>query len=521
VNKKLLIYVISGLLMFNGCELKKRTYDTLYLRLKQDITTLDPAFIVDVDGGMLAAYLYNGLVRLDKQLNVIPDIAKKWEISTDGKTYRFYLRNDVFFSTGEKVTAVDFKKSFERIIDPEVSSPRSWIFDKVKGKDLFMSGKSREVEGFVVVEDHIFEIVLNQPFSPFLSILTIPNAMIVKPDGNHGIQYIPKGTGPFIFNDWQRGNKISLVRNNNYFDGKPNIEKLVIRFIPEDFTAITEFENGNLDVLEIPRSEFEYFTQYDRWKNLVFSTEILNTYYLGFNCEEPPYSNPMFRRAITAGINRDMIIKNFMSSRVTKAGSPVPQILINEGISFTPQHDFDSSYAKSELEKSGVNYKNLTLTLVFNSDKEMEGIAELIQHDLGNMGLTIQLEELEWTTFKEKISTGEAKMFILSWWADYPDIENFLYPTFASVNRGSAGNRVRYKNEKFDTIIEQARTCVDMQTQNKLYCDALNIISNDCPWCCLWHKKKYTVIQPWVKNYFLAPVYNIDKGLEIKLEKRQ
>lgn len=523
MNKKIFVIFIVGLLLCcgSGCELEKRVYNTLFVRLKQDITTLDPAFIVDVDGGMLAAYLYNGLVRLDKELNIIPDLAEKWEISPDGAKYRFYLRKDIKFSNGEYLTAGDVKKSFERILDPEVSSPRSWIFEKVKGKESFLLRKSGEVEGFVAVDDHVFEIILDQPFSPFLSMLTTPNAMVIKPEGKHGIQYIPVGTGPFVFANWQRGNKIELIRNDVYFEGKPKLEKLVVRIVPEDFTAITEFENGNIDILEIPRAEFEYFTQYEKWKNLVFSTDILNTYYLGFNCLEYPYSNPAFRRAVVAGINRDMIIKNFMNSRVTKAESPVPKVLIDEKISFNPQHDYNPSYAKAELEKSGIDFKNQTLTLVFNSDKEMEGIAELIQHDLGNIGLKVRLEELEWTAFKEKISTGEAKMFILSWWADYPDIENFLYPTFASVNWGPAGNRVHYKNPQFDKLIERARTEVDKSVQDKLYSEALNIISNDCPWCCLWHKKKYTVVQPWVKNYFLAPVYNVDKGLEIKLERRQ
>jgi len=107
---------------------------------------------------------------------------------------------------------------------------------------------------------------------------------------------------------------------------------------------------------------------------------------------------------------------------------------------------------------------------------------------------------------------------IVSLLADYPDIENFLYPVFHSKNWGSAGNRVRYKNEKFDNLIESARTTVDSDKQSKLYEDALNCVMQDTPWVCLWHKKKFTVTQPWVKGYSLSPVYSVEKGTKIKLE---
>ncbi len=503
--------IIVWIVFVSGCDFNKRTLDTLSLRLKEDITTLDPAFIVDVDGGKISAYLYNGLVRLNTKLEVIPDLAKRWEILDGGKRYRFYLKEGVLFSNGEVLKSQDVKKSFERILDPAVISPRSWIFEKVQGADKFVSGEKNEVIGFKVIDDITFEIILDEPFTPFLSILTTTNALVVIAKTGKN----PDGTGPFILQNWQRGNKLVLSRNENYFESIPHIKKVVFRIIPEDFTAITEFENGLIDILDIPRSEFDDFRKNPRWVNCIYSTSGLNTYYLGFNCQQKPYSNPKFRKAVCSAINRTSIIKNYLDSRVEKADSPVHPMLISKDITYSPQMSYDPDYAVEMLRETGVVS---VPTLYFSSDREQEGVAELIQNDLKRIGLTVKLEQLEWTAFKEKVSSGDAGMFLLSWWADYPDIENFLYPVFHSKNWGSAGNRVRYKNEKFDNLIDLARTTVDLDKQSGLYEDALNCVIQDTPWVCLWHKKKFSVTQPWVKGYSLSPVYSVEKGTEIKLE---
>ena len=506
--------MLAATLLFCGCDYKERSYDVLYLRIKKDITTLDPAFIVDVDGGRVAAYLYNGLVKLDETLKVVPDIASSWDILDDGRRYRFYLRNDVYFSNNVKCTASIVKKSFERIIDPDVGSPRTWIFEKVQGVAEVMQGKQNNVSGFIAVNDYVFDIVLEEPFLPFLSMLTISNALVVIADDHSQDIY---GSGPFLVESWNRGNRLTLIRNEKYFDKKSEVERVVFKIIPEDFTAITEFENGKIDVFEIPRSEFEYFVHDKQWKNLVYGTPALNTYYLGFNCQNELYSEKIFRKAVGLSINREKIIDNYMESRVQIADSPVPPVLIDENIVFDKQPGYNPDEAVELLKRLGDG--TISVNLYLSSNREMEGVAELIQYDLKAVGIDVNIHVLEWTTFKEAVSNGEAGMFLLSWWADYPDIENFLYPVFHSANWGAAGNRVRYRNTQFDELIEKASETVDKNKRNELYEQALNIVMDDCPWVCLWHKKKFTVTQSWIKNYSLYPLYSVDKGNEIKIEK--
>ena len=166
--KKILLLL---LLLLVGCSQQERLPGYLYLRLGSDPTTLDPAFIVDASGGSIAAKLYDGLVGFDQAANIVPGLARSWEISPDGRVYTFHVRRDVKFSNGRMLTASDFKYSFERVLDPAVKSPRTWLFDRIAGAKDFMAGKAREVSGIRVLDGCTLEITLDAPFGPFLGLL--------------------------------------------------------------------------------------------------------------------------------------------------------------------------------------------------------------------------------------------------------------------------------------------------------------------------------------------------------------
>lgn len=155
--------------------------------------------------------------------------------------------------------------------------------------------------------------------------------------------------------------------------------------------------------------------------------------------------------------------------------------------------------------------------LLINTSDEMQSIAEICQHFWKKTGIEIEITQRDWNGFKEALNNSEFDMFILSWWADYPDAENFLYPTFYSGNWGSAGNRVRYSNTEFDALITEARAETDVELRQNLYRKATNIIVEDSPWVFLWHKKDYCAVQPWIRDFKMFPLYYSDKGTGIKI----
>jgi len=514
-----IIFPIITLLFILSCSPHYRISGYIYYRLNTNPTTLDPALIVDVTGGSLSAKIFNGLVRLDKNLNIISDVASKWETSESGLAYKFTLKKGVKFSNGREVKAEDFRYSFKRILNPKNKSPNTWVLDKIKGAKDFMDGKKNEVSGIKVIDEYTLELTLEKPFSPFPNLLTMTAAYVVPEEEvkKWGVDFSshPVGTGPFVLRHWLPNRELQLDARKDYFDNMPKTKGIVYKIIPEDLTTITEFELGNLDLITIPTSAFSRFKKDKKWAGLISSITGINIYYLGLNCSKKPFDNKKFRQAMNYAIDRKLILKTFFEERGRLSSGPVPEILRKWD---APQsYDYNPRKAK-ELIKTTGHPDGLEVNFYITADNEVVDIAEVIQSYLKDAGIKVNIKQLEWSAYKEAINKGETDMFWLGWFADYSDPENFLFPLFHSSNVGPAGNRARYKNPEVDSLIEKGQHAQTIKERNMYYEKAEKLIVDDAPWVFFWHKTDYTVRQPWIKNYQAYLIYNIDKGTEIALE---
>jgi len=502
------------LVLLASCTDRNREYGFIYMRLKENPTTLDPAYISSVDSGAIAAKVFNGLVRLGKGLKVEPDIAESWEVSRNGLTYTFILRDDVSFSSGRKVRPSDFKYSIERVLHPETHSPNTWVFENIKGADVFMQGETDDLAGIRVSDERTLVIELKEPFSPFLGLLTMPPAYVVPMEQvlHKGPDFSsePVGTGPFMLDEWKPDRSLRLVRNKGYFDSVPRVSGIIYRVIPEDLTAVAEFESGNLHVITIPGSAYSRYRNSDKWRNQVSSLSGLNTYYLGLNNSRPPFDDPEVRRAMNMAIDRERILRTFFEGRGRIANGPVPDILrswpVPEGFTYKPAE------ARRIIEEKGLKGKRLNFYI---KGRDNEDIAEIIQSYLKDAGLDVVITMREWSAFKEAVNKGEPDMFWLSWWADYADPENFLFPLFHSDNHGAQGNRVWYSNVKVDELIRKGQHAPTREKGDEYYRQAEEIIVHEAPWVFFWHKTDYTVRQPYIGDFEIHPVYTMDKGTDI------
>lgn len=512
----LIFFVIPVFFTFHSCSAGNRIHGYVYYRLNTDPTTLDPALIVDVTGGYISAKIFNGLVKLDERLNVIPDIADSWEILDGGTTYIFHLKRGIKYTNKRIVTADDFKYSFKRILLPSGKSPNTWVLEKISGAKEFMQGRAPDISGIEVQDSYTLKIRLAQPFSPFLYLLTMTAAYVVPQEEVErlGADFSshPIGTGPFVLKEWRNNNEIILVRNNEYFSEHARIEGIVYRIIPEDLTAVTEFELGNIDVITVPASEYARYRSAPEWKEYFSSVNGLNTYYLGFNCSRPPFDNLDLRKAVSYAIDRDKILKTFYENRGRLAQGPVPDILRKWQMQLP--YSFDPQKAKRIIDAGGMK-EDRTVLFYITPDQEVIDIAEIIQSYLQKVGLRVEIKQLEWSAYKSAINDGEADMFWLGWWADYPDPENFLFPLFHSSNHGASGNRSRYTNREVDRLIEAGQRALNISERNGYYRLAEKIITEEAPWVFFWHKTDFTLRQPYLKNYKIYPIYSIDKGVEV------
>ncbi len=495
----------------------------LYLRLNNNPTTLDPALITDVQGGGIAAKLFNGLVRFNENLDIAPDIAHSWKLSPDQRTYTFRLRPDVTFSNGRKITAEDVKYSFERVLIPQTKAPLTWVLDKIEGASDVIAGKKTAVAGIQVKNDQTLVIRLERPFGPFLSLLAMTTAYIVPREEverlgpDFGMR--PVGSGPYTVSDWKHGQHLILAARGDYFEGRPKLNGIFYRVIPEDLTAVLEFETGRLDVLLIPSSEYRRYTTDPAWRDLVLGKTGLNSYYLGLNCTRPPFNDLRVRQAVNYAIDRRHILNTVFEKRGILADGPIPPGLWKNSILplNAKGYDYDPEKARALIRKAGA--EGSTVRIFITNDPEVLDIVEVIHRYLEKAGLRVEITQLDWSALKHAVNRGEPDAFWLSWWADYPDPENFLFPLFHSASVGSGGNRTRCLDPELDGIITRARSTMNERQRYRLYREAENRIIHDAPWVFMWHRADYFVIQPWVKDFRIYPIYSIDKRVDITLTK--
>lgn len=515
------VLAILILLLFWGCrpQADERTPQYLYVRLKENPSTLDPAMIVDVGGAKIAAKLYNGLVAFGEDLALIPDIAESWTLSSDGRRYNFKLKKGVRFFNGREVTASDFLYSFERVLDPKTRSPRTWVLSRIKGSQQLMQGKTKHLKGICVKGRYELEITLDKPFAPFVNLLGLTTAYVVPREEteNYGADFAfhGSGTGPFMLEQWRHNQFLILKAHKNYFGGEPLLAGIHYKIIPEDFTALVEFERGDIDLLpEITASEYGRYANDPQWQPYFKTAACLNTYYLGLNCQKPPFNDVRVRRALNFAIDRAKILSSVMEGRGTVALGPLPPLL--RGPSSPAGYPYNPAKAKELLREAGYP-QGFFMTIYQTADMESLNICQVIQSYLRDVGISADIVQLEWSSFLDVVAKGEAQSFWLSWWADYPDEENFLFPVFHSQNWGPGGNRSRFKDEQVDALLSQAVKTIDYKKRKRLYSTIEELIIAKAPWIFFWHKDTCSVHRPAVMGYNPAPLAVMEKWTNIYL----
>jgi len=488
----LVLSLLVALFQPIGMGATKKYGGVLRTAVTSDPPTLDPAQITDTTSDMVARQIFDGLVDYDENLKIVPVIAKNWSISKDGKVYTFNLRQGVKFHNGREVTAEDFVYSWKRVMDPATKSKRANFMEDIA-----------KVEA---PSKYVFRVTLKEPRGYFLQMLpyscfwVVPKEEVEKLGPDFGSK--PVGSGPFKFVSWTHDDKVILEANKDYFAGRPYVDRLEIRIIPDETVAIMEFEKGNLDWYEnVPPSELDRLKSDPKWKDNIIEKPELGTYYIGMNCQKPPLNNKLVRKAISYAINREQIVKVIMRDSVMIATGILPPGI--PGYSKRPPIPYDPEKAKRLLKQAGYpDGKGLpTLELAFNKSATHQRICEAIQSDLKKVGINVELVQMDWAQYLEKVDRGETQLFRLGWIADYPDADNFLWVLFNSKNWGPGGNGAYYKNPTVDELTDKAKIMVPGAARNSLYKRAEAIILDDAPWAPIYFYISRAIKQPYVMDF--------------------
>jgi len=450
--------------------------------------------------------VFSGLVSFDPQLNLTPDLAESWNVSADGMTYTFHLRNNAKFHDGRTVTAQDFVYSLERAVSPTLKSDTALTYlGDLLGAKEYAAGQTDHVEGISAPDEHTLQIKIDAPKPYFLLKLTYPTAFVLdKANVESGSDWYrhPNGTGPYRLTEWTSFQRIVYEANQDFYLGAPSIPYLIVNLYAGNSQNL--YETGDVDISGV--YSIDRFTDPTEPLHNELRTGVsLCTGYVTFDTTQPPFDDVNVRKAFSMAFNRQQYIDVVTNEHALPAQGLYPPGLpgFNIALQGLP---YDPAQARELLKNS--KYGNNLPPIVFTNG----GIGSSISADVAaladmwkkNLGVTITVENIEPNFYYDRIYTkNHGQLLSSGWCADYPDPENFADVLF---HTGSQQNNGGYSNPELDKLLEAARVEQDVTKRMAMYQQAEQIIVNDAPALFTVHYLSYQLVKPYVKGYVLTPI---------------
>ena len=485
-----------------------------FVQLFVDPPTLDPHLTTDATSARIIVEVFGGLVTIDPNLDVVPDLAESWDISEDGRVYTFHLRPDAVFHDGKPVTAHDVIWSLERVTNPLTESPvvDQYLGDIVGVKEK-VAGDAPTISGVRFIDEHSVEITIDEAKAYFLSKLTYPTGFVLDKENveTNPRNWFrdPNGTGPFRLTEYRVGETLKLGRNESYHLGAPNLEE--IEFILSGGTQLLMYENDEIHIAGVSLADLDRLNDPDNelYPELRTAPPNFSVNYIGLNVNEPPLDDVNVRQALNYAIDKQEIASIVLGDLVVPADGILPPNFpgYDESVS---GYEFDPARARELLEESryGDDLENIppiTITTPgsfgANVSLDMEVVLQMWER---NLGITAEFQQTEFATFLKDLHKGRFQMFDIGWIADYPDPENFLDLLFHSE---SSNNHTHYSNPEVDELLMQARVETDETARYALYNQAEQQILDDAPWVPLWFDgESKLLVKPNVQDFHLPPL---------------
>jgi len=477
-----------------------------------DPPTLDPALTGDAESAVYVVEIFSGLVTLDRNLKVVPDIAKSWDISDDRMTYTFHLRDDVKFHDGRPVTAQDFKYSFERTADPATASPTAdtYIGDIVGVEDK-LNRRAAQVSGVKVIDNYTLQITIDQPKAYFLAKLTQPAAFVVDKNnverGGRTWTDKPNGTGPYKLKEYVRGQRIILTKNDSYYgDPQPQVQE--VDYILGGGSFMTMYENGDLDSTAVSINDIERVSDPNSPLNKeLFIGPELSTFFIVFNVHKPPFDDVNVRKAFALAIDQQKVNDVVFHKMPVVANSILPPGMPGYVDPEAPPA-YDPAQAKQLLAQSKYAGKmpDITWTTTGQGGAAAQDVQAITAMLKDNLGVDVSIQQTDWATFIGQLNdpaNNTYQIFDIGWIGDYADPQNFLDILFHS---GSTQNWAAYSNPDVDKLLDQAGIEKDSATRFKLYQQAEKMILADYPVIPRFYQRQYWLTKPYVKGLVYSPL---------------
>jgi peptide/nickel transport system substrate-binding protein/oligopeptide transport system substrate-binding protein len=477
-----------------------------------DPSALDPALVDESIGGNIARYLFDGLVSYDSSSGEVkPAVAESWDFNDEATVITFHLRKGVNFTNGRAVNAQDFVYAWTRALDPATkSSMASTILEPVKGAGELSNGETNKLAGVEAVDDSTLKVTLNYPQAEFVTFLghpvcaPVPAEEAGRADQNYSEK--PVGNGAFKLTEWKKGESVLLERNDDYYGDKAKVGQVTVKFIPNPSTSIAELKAGNVDIVKIvPPGQTQALRSDSSVK--IYDGKVDALRFAGFNLTGAPWKdNDKLRQAINYAIDRDTIAGKVLQGQEAPADGIVPAGMKGHQNNAMP-YTYDPEKAKQLLADAGFpEGKGLPpLVLTYPNEGPAADVAQAMQAQLKAVGIPVEINGMEMGGFLDEMSTGKLSFFLISWVADYPSLDTFLYTLFHSANIG-AQNVFQYSNPDVDVLLDKARSTKDESKRTETYNEAERKILADAPLVPVAFSVDVMAVSPRVTKFVDTPL---------------
>ncbi|MFN3921113.1 MAG: peptide-binding protein [Caldimicrobium sp.] len=525
------IMVIFGTLLFLSLSLGKSKEfflnsevhpeygDTLIIGAIADASILVPMLATDAMSHIVAEKIFRGVVKYSPDLTIVGDLAEKFEISKDQKVITFYLRRGVKWEDGVEVTAKDVEFGFKLITDKNI--PSAYASDFL------------EVKEFKVLNPYTFRVTYKKPFALALSswgnLVVLPRHLLEGKD----LKYLqsqfgrrPIGNGPFKLEKWEPQNRIILSYNPNFFEGRPYLDRIIYRIIPDPTTLFMELKAGGMDWISLTplqylklREEERLKKEFQLYKYLAFAYT-----YVGYNLRDPLFKDKRVRQALCYAIDKEKVVKGALLGQGIPAYGPYKpdawfyNPAIEKSCSYNPKMAIKLlEEAGFRRGKDGLWYKGgrpFVFTILTNQGNLSRLLAaQIIQQDLAKIGIQVNIRVMEWTTLIHQFIDKRQFQAVILGWTSGPDPD--LYDIFHSSKIDSPGlNFIGYKNPEVDKLLEEGRYTLDREKRKKIYFKLQEILAEDQPYTFLYIPMSLEAIHKrfrGIKPSAIGIGYNIEK----------
>jgi peptide/nickel transport system substrate-binding protein len=473
---------------------------------------MDPGYAWNEGDMDIVTHLYDGLVRFkNDQLEVEPALATEWDVSEDGKTWTFKLRQGVKFHDGSNFTADDVVFSFMRVLDE--NHPQ---YDVIQGGWSYLGYLMGDVINDVrKIDDYTVEFDLNEKFAPFLTYMGYYSQFIVSQEAfeKWGADFVkhPTGTGPFKYEKWNKGEFVQLVANENYWGEKAKIDKLVFKVVPESSTRLLELQTGQVDAIKgIDPAQIEKIKSNEDLKML--SIAGANIAFVGINTTKEPFNNVKVRQAMNYAIDMDKLVDSIYEGNGTRATNLLPPTVFSFDDTVGP-YEYNPEKAKQLLSEAGypdgfeMEFHTFLKARPYIS-KPVD-VAEVMKADLENVGIKVKIITNEFSTLTDVIRSMKYDV-AMSGWYDVPYPSNFL--KVMALEASSTG----YAPDDLIELANKALSTYDRDEQVKLYQELQQKLHEAAPMIPIAHNNYTAAVRSNVEGFKLDVLGFIDARNAVK-----